>query len=727
MEWRKLFYKKKIWLVFAGLLVLQVILFLYFAQLSEKNEENYVEYEGYDDVEDILTGGEEAGDTDDYAERFHEAVEAVVNQGNSMAQISIFAKSDSFASRNLEKTKSDYTRLLSVEPVAFEDTFLTEFLNDSLLNGMVVLCGLLLAMVYVDEKRTGLCGMLFAASGGRAKLVKSRLAAMLFWNAVIVAVFYGITLCISCVRYGGDFAACVSYPVQSIEMLADLPWTITIGEFLLFYFAYRWLLLCLITWMAWCFLSALDHVILAFGLLGGVGLAEYLMAAWIGKEHPLAFFHYVNLWYLMYDSSFFAEYRNLNIFGAAVNKNAAAAAAWLILAAVLAAIAFINGIKRYPCASSAGRMKRFVEKSGRAFQYLRGSIMERLSITGAEYYKTLVSQRGILLFVLFAAVLVSRTNFTTVTRTAAQDLYYEFLDSYTGVPDEASAEYLAQLEAEVLNVEEEYLDALEKYENDEIDFDSVYAVNLRYMAYVGERQFLAQMKEQTEYLAKLKENAGIDGWYINTYTYTNLLGQDDTLMDIVLMLCIVLLCSGIFAHEKQCGILPVLHGTAEGREKLFYKKLRFAAALTVLLYLAAQGLSAASVIYTYGIRAAGAPVQSLPALSFLPFSCSIGVFLIVLYLLRAAVLLAAAAFTCMISTYASQKATVLAALLLCVPSVLSLAGFDFLNYFSIVRVLSVAPFLVQVQSVGAAAAVYAVFLVVGAFSIWKGYRRWCVT
>lgn len=89
MEWKKVLRQKKILAVLAVLFVFQIFFFLY--SMQEKEEK--------------------------------------VNQADSMNVISIFAQEDSFSSRNLELTKKDFEGLLSVRPIAFEDTFLKEFFH----------------------------------------------------------------------------------------------------------------------------------------------------------------------------------------------------------------------------------------------------------------------------------------------------------------------------------------------------------------------------------------------------------------------------------------------------------------------------------------------------------------------------------------------------------------------------------------------------------------------
>lgn len=721
IEWAKILKRKKVIGIIIGLLAFQVFLFLYFAQTETDDI--------YEEESVVIVNGEEVTvyEEEDTEQSFRESIEAIINQADAMSSVSIFAQPGSFSYKNIQKTKEDYETLLDVEPVEFDDGFLTKFFDDFLLNGLVVICGIIIAFNLVDENKAGLKCMIFSARDGRGRLTLKKIAALLMWDAVICVLFYGVSLVASCLRYGGSLVSCLGYPVQSVEMFAKLPLVVTIGEFLGIYLIYRIFILFVITLIVWFILYCVEHLLLSVGMIGVIGIISYLTGTVIKSDSPLAFFKYCSLWYLMYDSSFFSEYRNINIFNSAVNKNTAALTADIVVIIFLCAISFAVGTKRYPCPSRMGKVRSFFMKAGKRMQRIYGAALERLSVTGAEWFKALFTQKGILVIAAFVIVIVYQADFGEVLRSGEVDLYYDFMSEYSGLPSEASSEYISDFEAMLAEVDLKYADAEEKYNAGEISFDEYFNYSVLYDTFQSERLFLERIQNQTAYLEDLKEYYGIDGWYVNTFTYSNILAADNSLTDVLLILCVILLCSGIFAGEENCGIVQVMRTARKGRGYVFRRKMGMAVAITLLLYLFSTAMTLAQIVHTYGLETLGAPVQSIEPLVFVPFSCSIGVFIVLLYILRAAVLLVVAAFTCMLSANTSQKFAVAVSFVLCVPAVFSLVGFDFMQYVSIIRILSIVPFLLQVQSIGAALAVCAVFLAIGAASVINGYRKWCVT
>ncbi|MCD7709080.1 MAG: hypothetical protein LUI02_04315 [Clostridiales bacterium] len=725
MEWTKVLRNKKLICILVGLLLLQLLLFLYMEQRADEEAVLWADAVVMVNGVAVDRGEDESEESMSYPEEYRQTIASIVEQADAMSSISIFSQANSFSSRNLARTKADYTRILDVAPVEFDGEFLERFFGDGPLGVFLILCGLVIAFGLVDENRIGLRCMIFSSRGGRARLTLRKILALLLWDAIIVIVLCGTTLVACLAKWGGNLFGCLGYPAQSLETFELFPQTWSIGGLLAAYLLYRLITLFILTIIAWCILSCIDHLLLSGGLIAIIAIVSYLLGK-IGANHPLSALRYCSPWSLLADASFFSEYRNLNILGRAVNKKLVIICVWAIIATAFVVIAFLVGTKRYPC-RSAGRIRILGKAAGKILRLPKrayAAFLEHLPLTGAEYYKTLIPQCGVIAVAVLVIVLIWQTDFGTVMRTGSQDMYYDFLESYSGMPSEESDAYITDLGDELAEVEADYFDASEKYAAGEIDSQEYMVSYLRYEAYDSDRQFYLRITEQTEYLKSL-EGRGISGWYINTYTYSALLNEGDSLINLLLILCVVLLCSGVFAREKQCGIAQVMRSSALGREAVFGKKMGMAMILSAALFLFSEGLTLASVIHAYGTSSLIAPVQSLMMLEFVPFKCSIGAFMAILYVLRILVLLAVAAVACTASAAVSQRAAIVISLVLCVPSALSIVGIPFMQYFSIISVLSLTPFLLMVKSVWIAFSVCAVFIAIGVFAIVAGYRSWC--
>ncbi len=715
MEWKKVLRQKKILGIFAVLFVFQIFFFLY--SMQEKMRPGVTA-----DTEQY-----EREEQRQYIAGFHESVEEKVKQADSMNTISIFAQADSFSNRNLERTKEDFQALLTVKPIAFNDRFLREFFSFPALNGIVVLCGVVVAIALTDENRPGLRGMIFASVNGRGRLVLEKEAALLLWAAVITICFYGGTLAASTIFFHGNLPDCLGYPVQSLSMFANLPWKVGIGIFLLIYLLYRFFFLFLLMLLVWTILFCIDYMLLAAGVTGILGILAYLSYRLVESSSPLNFLRYGSLWYQAAGTSFFTEYKNLNIFSHAVSKNTLILVEWLVLGLLFSGAAFFVGNYRYPCTSTVGRIKQKLKYTSRRIRFAWSKWQEKLSLTGMEYYKVLFSQKGIVVIIFATVVLVYQTDFTRVQLSGKQEMYAEFLDKCMGKPGKESRQEIEDLKKLLQGVEDELQDAFLKNQNGELSDWDLTQIQRKYETYEQHRNLLELLESQTAYLENLKTERNIEGWYVNVYSYNHLLDDASTLSGLFLVMGVVLLCSGIFAGEKKSGMVQVIKGCADGRTLIYRKKIQVSFVLTFFLFLVAAALQIISVRHVYGINGLEAPVQSLPVLSFVPMKCSIGVFFSCLYLIKAGMLLSVASFTCMLSVQINQKFTIGLAFVLCVPELLVMVGFGFFKYVSVVEVFSVAPFLLQTGNVGMTTAAVLFFLVFGILSVGAGHKKWCMT
>lgn len=714
MEWKKVLRQKKILAVLAALFVFQIFFFLY--SMQEK-----MALETYEDTQKYEKEEQEA-----YIAGYHASVEEKVNQADSMNVISIFAQEDSFSSRNVERTKKDFEGLLSVQPVFFDDTFLKEFFSFSTLNTIAVLCAMAVAFALVDENRRGLQQMIYSSAGGRGKLVLEKIAAMLLWAFLITVFLYGGTLAASAFLFHGNLAECLNYPLQSLSMFSSLPWHLGIGEFLLVYLCYRFVILFLVMLVVWTLLFVFGNLLLAAGAAAVIGILSYLSYRLVDASSPVNILRYCSPWYLVMTNGFFTDYKNLNLFSYAVNKNSAVLAELLLVFLLVSGTAVLVGHCRRPCTETVGRLRKKIEKLGRKAGLLTARFQERLSLSGAEYYKVLVSQRGIVVILVILAAFVYRTDFTSVQLSGKQEMYRDFLEEHMGIPDKKSNEAIDTVEQELQQVDDALAEAFRKNQNGELPDWDLIEMRMRYEGYEQEREYLQLIQEQTGYLEGLKKEQNIDGWYVNVYSYNHLLQDEAGLSNLFLVFGIVLLCSGIFSTEDKHGMRPAMRGSVNGRTVIFRKKIQAVFVLAFVLFLVTAALEIGSVARVYGLKGLAAPVQSLMSLSFVPVKCSIGVFLALLYLMKAVMLFAVSAFTCMVSARTTQKFTIGAALVLCIPELLVMAGFGFFKYVSIVEVLSVVPFMYQTKNMAVTAAAF-VFLLLGIWSVRTGYKKWCIS
>lgn len=408
------------------------------------------------------------------------------------------------------------------------------------------------AFALVNENRRGLQQMIYSSAGGRGKLVLEKIAAMLLWAFFITVFFYGGSLAASVVLFHGNLAECLNYPLQSLSMFSSLQWHLGIGEFLLVYLCYRFVILFLVMLVVWTLLFVFGNLLLAAGAAAVIGILSYLSYRLVDASSPVNILRYCSPWYLVMTNGFFTDYKNLNLFSYAVNKNSAVLAELLLVSGT----AVLVGHCRRPCTGRAGGLRRKVEKLGRKVSMFTARFQEKLSLTGVEYYKVFVSQRGSVVILVILAAFVYRTDFTSVQLSGKQEMYQEFLNEHMGIPDEKSKEAVSAVEQELLQVDEDLAEAVRQNQKGELPDWDLIEMRMRYEAYEQEREYFELLQEQTSYLESLKQGRNIQGWYVNVYSYNHLLRCGAELSNLFLVFGIVLLCSGFFPQRinTECAL-----------------------------------------------------------------------------------------------------------------------------------------------------------------------------
>lgn len=718
MEWRKV--SKNTIILLISLFFIQAFFFLY--SLNIKEERSHIfgadPYVQYDD--------EYIENNKQYIESYHKSIVDIMARAEAVGGISIFATEDSFSQSNLEQTKRDFEKVLDVQPIAFNDVFLKHYFDFTYINLFVVIGCVFIALSMVDSKKHGLRSILYSSYNGRGKLILRKLFAMLKWDAIIVFIFYVGTLIISAIKFRGNIIECLGYPIQSVSYFAKFPYKMSIGYFLICYLLFKLVIAFIISLIAWLVMYCVDNTVIAVGMIGIIAGVMYIVDKEIGVNSSVNYIRYCNIWYLFKDISVFTDYRNLDWSGNAVNKNIYIYIILATLSITSIALGLIVGIKRYPCSSRAKRnhiMKKFISRIKR-FVTL---IPEKFSVGMLECYKLFIKQKGIIVIILLVGLWINQIDLEQIKRTKEQDLYYDFMENYEGVKDEESEEFINELEKMLVDLDVQYEHLLSDYEAGKITSDEWFNWNRMYSNFESERIFLKQIKEQGEYLASLKNEKNIEGWYVNIYGYNHLFSTSDTYGNMALIFAIILVCSGLFSIEKKSGTEKIIRGSSEGRLRLFNTKLKIVVLSTILLFGVATIIEVLTIDKLYGLSGWKAPVQSIHMLNFVPFECSIGTFVVILYLVKLFVLLCLTVFVGVISIWMEQKKTVFASFIICAPSLLGVIGFTGFENYSIISVMSIGPLLLRVGNVFVMMTVVGVIGVVGVLSLLQGYKKWCKT
>lgn len=636
MEWKKILVNRK-------LLALMIVLFLMqtitFWQDCEKTDRKWIER--YGQTYDTYLKEQELQHIDTYRAK----VQAIMEQADAMNGISIFAQKDSFSNRNLALTKKAFEPLLNVELTYVKGRTVTEFFSFRFGGLCALLCGLAIAFELSEIRKKRVRSITFTTEYGKLRLALEKAGALLIWAFGVTFLFQTGILLEGVLLFREDPLRILFSPAQTFACFEAFPLKAAVWQVMILYLLYRTAILYVIMVLAWSVAMIFDHMVLAVGIGGVFFAAEYFLYANIDDNHVWKLLKYCNIWYQAAENSYFTKYKNLNILEYAVNRNTVMIIAMTIAYLSGAGVAIWISCTRYPCSSKVSRLHRMISAVKEKVEEIRGMCLEKLSLSGMEGYKVLVTQKGLLAMLLLGVLLYYKADFTQIQRSTQQEMYYEFMEHYLGEPDEDSAREIAQL---VDRLEQIDVTFSRQLMDESLDAETKFVLSLWYDSFSEDRLFLKQIQEQTESLETISRESGIAVWYVNLYGYDHLLRNDDVMLNTGLLLVMLWICVGMYIGENGSGMACMLNSSY--REKFLYRtKRRVAMTFTSLIYFVVLLYEIISVAVVYGISGVGAPVQSVLALSGVRFHCTIWQYFFVRYAVKCVLFLAICLIGCRVS------------------------------------------------------------------------------
>lgn len=749
MEWKKIWNHPRMLLIFWLLFFIEIVTFAYLSKESRdlvtQKRKLLQEYHIEKDTQNsqqILTQMQEVW-TDEFLEKqdveqarliwdlleqvtyqsnYKSRIQDIIHKSDSLNKISIFSKDNSSGNYNLEKTREDYQKAAQIQPQFILEDGIAFYLEHSSTHAIVVLVGIVVVFFLMEENKIGLRSMLFSYVGGRGKLFLEKLVVLFLSASMICVVFYGGTLLWESILYKENGMTLWKIPVQSVSSLKDFLLPVNIGQFFGIYLLYRILLLFAIMLFCWVVMLYWNQVILSVGFIGILGIASYFLQQMIGKNHPLRLLRYCNVWYLQAGNDFFTEYANIPVFSWMINKNRISIFRWLLSVLLLFSFGLYISICKYPNRKVSLENIKWLYKLTYAIETKWSRLYSGFSLFQMELYKTFIVQKGVLVVGCICVFLCMQTNSTQVQHSETQELYYNFMKEYGGPSTRETEQYIRNLYEECWSIEKQYKEAELAYEQGELDIDQYMNILARYDASRPKFHFFEQLKEQRAYLQQQKKD---NRWYVNWISYEHIFAQDNEINNICILFGIVLMCSGLYSYEKKSGMYTLLQGAPEGRQRLFSCKRKVVITVGTLLCVIYTGITLYNSWKVYGMEGLWTPVQCLNGFDFIPFPCSIFDFLVILFLIRWFFFTGLAQLVCYVSQYLEQRLTMGILLLLCIPSILSIAGIQYFSYFSIVRLLSITEIVAESHNI-----LVMGMLAIGAVGLCilferKNYEKWC--
>ena len=635
---------------------------------------------------------------------YEEFLDSIDQKADQLASISIFANSaGGYDMENIRTTQDAFRDMRGTPILYYPQKGLMTALDFALTDVVAVFAMVLIATVLVrTERDNGLLALIRATPAGRLATAGAKLAALSVSLFVVLVGLYGVNLAYCGALYG---LGPLSRTIQSVPGLMRSTWKLTVGGYLGCFLLSKWAaaLVC----GAWVMLAMLCARRLFTGALGALALlaANLLVRSLIPATSRWNVLKYANLVSLLRTNELLGGYRNLYWFDHPIPLLLVeCVAAGLFGVLFLAAFCYAFSRKIFTAAPRGGSVAGLLRLGAqlRPSAQLRpgaralagpGSRPDpqetsrsntrphpkfRLQFFRAptfttplrqEAYKLFFMQGAALLLALFAAFQIY-TAVTTESYIDADEIYYQY--------------YMKHIEGPLTRQSVEWL----REQNEE--FKPIYQLQAAMASgQITPQEFSLMMQGYSSLQQKM--NVFLHVWYkakavqktpgaqlvyetgwLKLLDFAGTADLPDALW--AAALC-ALCCAGLFAMERQTGMVHVIGTTPLGRRHTVRCKLGLA--LGVSGTITALGLLPRVwvAVRDYGLAAWTAPVSSIDEYAAAP-----GIPLFLLFALLVLARFAANACMACVTLVLSQKtgstfgALFVSLLLFALPPLLSISG-----------------------------------------------------
>lgn len=631
-----------------------------------------------------------------YLDGYDDYLNTIRANKEKMLSFSIFNDPDSFSGRNIVKTADEFEALKGVSLTLGADGTISAFMSFSITDYLLLAVLMMICISFLDERKKGLWSVVHAAPNGRLRLALGRTGILLGVSVIGVLLLYGSNLLLGFSVYGGMDD--LGRAAQSVELLGKMPMVCSVGQFLLMFLLFKIGATFLVALLLWLIFTAINNVKYTIIAAAGVLAVEYSLYSFLPVQSGFNLLKYFNIFTYISLSDLYTNYLNIDLFGYPVGIRAVSQYACLPLILILSAVCIMTHCYKRPAAGK-DLFGRFVYGINRITDWF----LRRFRLLGMELHKTLCIQKGILIVVLFL-YLVSGLSFTVKIPVTDQTdaVARQYTAELAGIITDDTLLRIEEIQTELDNTIAAHEQALLQYESGEMEYPQYDVFAREADAARIKSNGLGVVRQRVEELRSLGEEKGFTPWLIEESPYKGTYGDEargnQQSAALVAMLTVVLLLAGSFAYETQSGMNFLLASTQRGRKALLRRKISMAALLTTIVWAVTYGLEFHAFLGVFDTATLAASVQNLSIFENFPLQCSIGAFLVCLYLFRWVALFACAMLTMLVSSFTKRMETAYISTcgVILLPSILYVyLGLKPLKYLSIILLVEGLPLLTQ--------------------------------
>lgn len=532
--------------------------------------------------------------TDEFAQvdGYEEFLDSIQVKAKQLSSVSIFAQSNgNYNLDNIRITAEDFADMHGIPIRYFPQKGLMTALDFALTDVVAVFAMLLIAVVLVrSERDNGLLAMVRCTPAGRHKTAAAKLAAFGLTLAVILLALYGMNLAYCGAQFG---LGSLTRSIQSVPELMRSTLKLTVGEYIGCFLLTKWA--AAFVCGVWVMLAMLLARRLLGGALGALGLvgANLLVRSVVPATSNWNVLKYANLVSMLRTNELLGRYRNLYWFDSPVPLVLVECITALALGALFTA-AFCTVFTRWYFTPARHRSKGLRRRRLRFTTPMR-----------TEWFKQLALQGGAVLLIILIGVQVY-TAVTTENYKDATEIYKRYYTQRVeGFPTREKLDWLNEQDKEFLPIHQ--LEAARRAGL--LTPDQFSAAMGTYESLLRKMNVYQSVVWQWNDLVKKPRMQIVyeTGW-LKLFDISDRQDLPDALM--LALLCALCFC-GMFAAEKQTGMVKVIGTTPLGREYTVKIKLRVTAYLCGAFTLLSLLPRVVGVVRDYGLGAWLAPVYSI--------------------------------------------------------------------------------------------------------------------
>ncbi len=589
---------------------------------------------------------------------------------STLSGISIFneGKNNTFSEKNINKSAADYEKMEGIE-INWQPSKGITLATENRITDILLFLGMMLFVggLIIEEKEKKLFYVTRATRGGRCYYMYGKIGALLIHAFSLTTVIICSNVIFSIIATGPiDFTSTIQSVAPYMESCLD----INVMEYLILTVITKALVL-------FCFGVILTAVAVAcekgfMPYLAGVFLLVFsaLLCGLIPALSSLCPLKYVNFMGAMETFELYGSYMNLNINQQPVSR--------LLLTWTVLILLIIMGVA--VCMLLYFRGSNLELKKNPVSHIF--TVKPHNSLIRHEAYKLLVINHGAVILLGFA-VLTGYYGMSQKYHMSAGEEYYQ------SVMMQLEGEFTREKEAIVLAEQARFDEAFKKIEeidtmisNNEIDVLTGENLKTKWEVVLYLYPSFERINLQYD---KIKQTGG-EFVYDTGYLY--LLGKmDDSMVicSLMITMCMVFSFHNAISMEYTKKSWKLLETTTVGRRKIVLYKEKICIMCAALLSVIPWIFRTIPILKTFPVNRLINPVQSIPAFENVCVNMPIIVFILSVLLIQMILNIFVAVIIVFISDWRKNDVQSLffCLLMLVLPMVLKLMGFDFAGWFSI--------------------------------------------